>query len=537
MVEWIMMCVTTTSYSLCVNGNVHGYFKGKRGLRQGDPLSPYLFTLVMEILTCILQQAARIDKSFKFHNKCEKQRIIILCFADDLFLFARGDIRSVQCLLTSLSNFTNMSGLVPSIPKSTGFFCNVPSHVKNHILSIMPFVEGSLPVKYLGVPLISSGLLYKDCKILVERLDQRISNWKNKLLSFAGRLQLVNSVLSSMHVFWSSVFILPSRIILDLEAKMHNFLWSSDGLFHKGKAKASWKSICVPKYEGGLGIRRIGDVNKALMISHIWSILVKRESLWVEWVHSYRLKGHSFWTCKAVATTCCSWRKLLQLRPLIRSYIWSNLGNGSNTSAWFDWWSHLGPLGNFLTPRIISNAGFSIKSTVQDIRDNGSWRWPEAWRDSYPVLIQLDNIQLDPSRSDKLLWNDGNDLDDYSSSRAWHSIRERAEEVDWTKLVWFNQCNPKHAFFMCWLAARASSKSAINYISRLIVAASIYFVWQERNARIFKNQTRPPDVLSDLIVQTVRYKLMGVKFKESSNVRRLLEAWGIHSSRMEDDGG
>ncbi|XP_022018820.1 uncharacterized protein LOC110918847 [Helianthus annuus] len=118
-------------------------------------------------------------------------------------------------------------------------------------------------------------------------------------------------------------------------------------------------------------------------------------------------------------------------------------------------------------------------------------------------------------------------------------------ECNYSTQVWIKVCgkggmntvSPEWEAIVSWLAARASSKSAINFISRLIVAASIYFVWQERNARIFKNQTRPPDVLSDLIVQTIRYKLMGVKFKESSNVRRLLESWGIYSTRMEDDGG
>lgn len=87
-----MLCVTSASYSICVNGNVHGYFSGKRGLRQGDPLSPYLFSLVMEVLSLILQQNVSLSANFRFHNKCEKQQIINLCFSDDLFLFAFGNV-------------------------------------------------------------------------------------------------------------------------------------------------------------------------------------------------------------------------------------------------------------------------------------------------------------------------------------------------------------------------------------------------------------------------------------------------------------
>ncbi|GKD84506.1 putative RNA-directed DNA polymerase, eukaryota, reverse transcriptase zinc-binding domain protein [Tanacetum coccineum] len=239
MVQWIMVCVSGASYSISVNGNVHGWFKGKHGLRQGDPLSPYLFTLFMEILTLLLQRKVRNSDEFQYHHLCEQERIINLCFTDDLFLFARGHPSSVSVIMDALEEF-----------------------------------------KYLGVPLISSRLLFHDCKILVEKLESRVNDWRNKFLSLASRLQLIWSILSSMYIYWSSVFILPSRIVNDLEQLMRGFLWCQREM-KKGKAKVAWDSMCMPKHEGDLGIRRIEDFNIALMATHIWSIFTHRESLMI----------------------------------------------------------------------------------------------------------------------------------------------------------------------------------------------------------------------------------------------------------------
>ncbi|GKE49190.1 putative reverse transcriptase domain, reverse transcriptase zinc-binding domain protein, partial [Tanacetum coccineum] len=155
---------------------LHGYFKGKRGLHQGDPLSPYLFTLVMEVLTLMLKRNIRREEAFQFHPKCERQEIINVCFADDLFMFSYANVDSVKVISDALQEFKNCSGLVPSLPKSTTFFANVGIEVKNKIMEMMHFEAGELLLKYLGVPLIASGLFHKDCKILVQKVKNKIDD-------------------------------------------------------------------------------------------------------------------------------------------------------------------------------------------------------------------------------------------------------------------------------------------------------------------------------------------------------------------------
>lgn len=113
-------CVCTTSFSVGYNGSVNGFFKGKRGLRQGDPLSPYLFVIAINCLSLMLNQEARSGR-LSYHHRCEKTKLTHLSFADDLLIFVDGSIESVQTVLQILHDFELRSGLAVSLQKSSFF--------------------------------------------------------------------------------------------------------------------------------------------------------------------------------------------------------------------------------------------------------------------------------------------------------------------------------------------------------------------------------------------------------------------------------
>nr|GEV07572.1 hypothetical protein [Tanacetum cinerariifolium] len=409
MVGWIMECVTTTSFSICVNGSLHGYFKGKRGLRQGDPLSPYLFTFVMEILTLIIKRRVRESDVFAFHHYCSKLDLVNLCFAYDLFLFAYRNTNSARVIMESLEEFKIVSGLVLSLPKSTAYFCNVTNHVKMSILHILPFEEGSLPVKYLEVPLVSSRLIYKDCKELIEKVQRRVDDWKNKSLSIAEQIR-------------------------------RGFLWCHCKM-RRGKAKVAWEVVCLSKDEGGLGICHLDTFNKALMTTHIWKLLTRNESLWVQWIHAYKLRGRSFWDVPYH-------------------------GNMSDSLEWHD------------------ESGCACVFSAHVVWNSIQHRNDKVWH----RLKALAGLH-----------NSSNLLDE-----VWHRLKA--------------------------LAGLHNSKSSKSTIVKLVVAATSYFIWQERNGRLFKNSKRTVNQVVKCILHTVRLKLMSCCFRKTRSALEMIKAWNILKS-------
>lgn len=232
LIHWISLCITTPSFSVQVNGELAGYFQSERGLRQGCALSPYLFVICMNVLSKLLDKAAA-DRQLGYHPKCKNLGLTHLSFADDIMVFTDGRVRSVESIVDVFNYFGKVSGLKISMEKY--------------------FASGKLPVRYLGLSLLSKRMGKSDYNVLIEKIRNRISLWTNRFISMAGRLQLIKSVLLSIVNFWMAGFLLPGECIKEINSICSAFLWSGPVLSSR-KAKISWEIVTREKSEGGLGL-------------------------------------------------------------------------------------------------------------------------------------------------------------------------------------------------------------------------------------------------------------------------------------------
>ncbi|XP_062093652.1 uncharacterized mitochondrial protein AtMg01250-like [Humulus lupulus] len=137
-IKWIMACLKDPTYLILMNGRIQGEFRGKKGLRQGDPISPLLFVLAMEYCTWLLCQAS-MEKGFRFHPKCKPLKIVNLCFADDLFIFCKGVSSSVQLMGDGFTEFCLASGLSANMEKSQVYFGGLAERETHQLLDRLRF--------------------------------------------------------------------------------------------------------------------------------------------------------------------------------------------------------------------------------------------------------------------------------------------------------------------------------------------------------------------------------------------------------------
>ncbi|XP_056690288.1 uncharacterized protein [Spinacia oleracea] len=292
-IQLVMTCLTTTQYSLLINGVPSPLIQPKRGLRHGDPLSPPLLsTLYMEYFSRIMKLIAS-HRNFKHHSRCKRVNLNHLCFADDLLLFCHGDVTSFQLMLEGLTLFSSSTGLQVNPSKSSIYFCGFSAHAKNIITGLSGYNIDNFPFRYLGVPISPKKIQLGDCNLLMEKMVYRIKVWSSRHFSFAWRMQLVNSVLMSISVYWCQLFLLPSTIIKKINAICRSYLWF--GVYDDGTpGSVNWDKLCDSKEQGGLGFRNLALWNQAAVGKLAWAIEQKQDNLWVKWIHALYVKNKNW---------------------------------------------------------------------------------------------------------------------------------------------------------------------------------------------------------------------------------------------------
>lgn len=275
----IFNCISSVEYEILVNGSSVGKVEPARGLRQGDPLSPYLFILCAEVLSRLVAKEVRIQ-GIKVCR--EAPAISHLLYADDLLISCRANNENVQALLGCLETYCSWSGQAINTEKSSVMIsCNTAAPIKRFTKDTLGLKNLGDYVVYIGNKLVIGKNKSKEFNRLKERLQVRLEGWRSQLLSRARKATLIKAVAQAMPVYTMATFLVPKGVCKEMDAIIRRFWWcSKEG--SRGMALKSWKAICLPKDRGGLGFRKFMDINRALLAKLGWSLARGEKNLWTD---------------------------------------------------------------------------------------------------------------------------------------------------------------------------------------------------------------------------------------------------------------
>ncbi|GJY35856.1 RNA-directed DNA polymerase, eukaryota [Tanacetum coccineum] len=275
---WIHGCLSSAMGSILVNGSPTSEFQFHKGLKQEDPLSPFLFILITEslhvsfenVLNAGLYKGIRLDDSLSLSH---------LFYADDVVFVGKWDKLKFSTIVNVLKWFFMASGLKINIHKSKLMGIGIPQDVVASTANSIGCAILTSPFNYLGVKVGGNMSRLISWDEVIAKISSRLSKWKLKTLSVGGRYTLIKSVLSSLPLHYFSIFKVPKGIRNKMESFRRNFFNGVDILERK-MSLIGWKHILASKKNGGLGISSLFALNRALLFKWIWRFITNGYSLW-----------------------------------------------------------------------------------------------------------------------------------------------------------------------------------------------------------------------------------------------------------------
>lgn len=359
-VDLIMLSVSSVTYSYMLNGLQFGNLAPERGLRQGDPLSPYLFICVVEAFLALIARAEEDGQIRGVTIAPSAPSISALCFADDTFIFCRSSSTDATALKNILNRYAAMSGQVINFEKTEMTFSK----------TLQPAIKG----------------------------------WGEKLLSKAGKEVLIKAVLQSIHTYIMSCFMLPGYLVRSIETSIRNFWWGTGT--KRSIAWLPWSHLCQTKAKGGLGFRDLKSFNLALLAKQCWRLVTNLDSLMGRILKARYFPNSSFMEASMESRPSATWRSILQARPFLQQGLWIRIGHGFHTSIWEDPWLTEDGYFKPITPRP-ANSYFPMN--VVDLIDPIAGTWDRDMVEGHFWQVDCNRIFSvpigAPSVDDHLIWH------------------------------------------------------------------------------------------------------------------------------------
>lgn len=467
LVDLIMFSITSSKLTILWNGESLPSFAPGRGLRQGDPLSPYLFILVMEKLSHMIHST--VDSKLWKPLKLSRGGYALshLFFADDLMLFAEASSVQMDIIQQLLQQFASQSGLQLNVGKSKLFISKNISDARARALS----QQSGIPLTadlgmYLGVPIRHGRNSASSYQYIIDKIRSKLANWKLRSLSLAGRRILIQSVTSTIATHTMQSTMLPVSVTNQIDRINRDFLWGDMDPSHHRPHLLQWDVVCQAKDRGGLGLRKARQMNSALIAKLAWKMGTNPVSPWCQALTKKYLQNCSFWDAPRLPTSSKQWRDILDSRKILtKGLVWQP-GNDSTLSFWNTPWAAPKPLAE-LSPGQHANSDFTSLQ-VKDVIQDGSWNLELLSLLLPSSLVDVIRATLPPQEGDvrdRCLWYLSKH-GEFTVSSAYNALMEECS------------VSPKEP-------------SRWNWLWLLPCAGKIkLFIWTVLHARLFTNSYR-----------------------------------------------
>uniref|UniRef100_A0A803NT67 Reverse transcriptase domain-containing protein n=1 Tax=Cannabis sativa TaxID=3483 RepID=A0A803NT67_CANSA len=425
----IMQCITTVSFSILLNGAPLAPFNPKRGIRQGDPLSPFIFILCSEVLSKLIFKAERLGQLSGVRIARNSAPISHLFYADDSIFFCNATVANAENLLKCIHTYEEWSGQRVNKQKSGLVFSpNTTRSCRQELKQRMGIGCLNSSEKYLGNPFLFSANKRSDFQFIKEKITDRLEGWKARQLAQAGRSVLINSVLQTIPNYCMSTAVVPITLCNELDRILARFWWIGNSEKNRYCALKSWNDLCQPKACGGLGFRRMVDMNVALLAKLFWMVLKGEDKLWVHLLRDKYCRILSPWNVEKKDMDSRGWKSILEARKICLEGAGLLVADGSNDIWDRPWVPHIS--------MEELKCGFQIRPNhscwqIKDLFQNGLRVWNEDLvRSCFSPTNAEAILRIKPldEGADVLFWKASKSGEFTVKSAYWLSQRHRFKE-------------------------------------------------------------------------------------------------------------